>query len=78
VLGARIDEICPAVPIAEQNTLSIGMLTYQDHMHFGVFADPEAFPDATRLPDLLAGEVLALQPPEATRSQSKAKSSAGV
>jgi WS/DGAT/MGAT family acyltransferase len=62
VLGAQIDEIYPVVPIAEQNTLSIGMLSYQDHMYFGGFADPEALPDATGLPDLLAAEVRALQP----------------
>lgn len=44
VLGARIDEIYPVVPIAEQNTLSVGMLSYAGHMHFGVFADPRHFP----------------------------------
>ena len=76
VLGARIDEIYPVVPISAQNTLSIGMLSYDEHMHFGVFADPEALPDATRLPDLLAGELRALQPLEATRSLPKAKASA--
>ena len=77
VLGAHIDEIYPVVPIPEQNTLSIGMLSYHDHMHFGVFADPEALPDATRLPDLLAGEVQALQPPGPTRAPPKAESRAG-
>jgi WS/DGAT/MGAT family acyltransferase len=63
VLGARIDEIYPVVPIAEQSTLSIGMLSYAGYMHFGVFADPEALPDVVDLPDLLAREVRALQPP---------------
>ncbi len=69
ILGARVEEIYPVIPIAEQHTLSIGMLTYDDHLHFGAYADPDALPEVTRLPQLLAQEVRALQPRRATRSR---------
>lgn len=71
MLGARLDEIYPVIPIAEQHTLSIGMLSYRDHLHFGVHADPDALPHVTRLPHLLAQEVHALQPVSASRSTSE-------
>lgn len=47
------------VPIAEDKALSIGMLRYHRHLHFGMFADPAAVPAAARLPDPLAEEVRA-------------------
>ncbi|MGH2840878.1 MAG: WS/DGAT domain-containing protein, partial [Solirubrobacteraceae bacterium] len=62
VLGARAEEIYPVIPIAEQHALSIGMLSYRDHLHFGVYADPDALPHITRLPHLFAQEVRALRP----------------
>jgi diacylglycerol O-acyltransferase len=61
VLGAPMDEIYPVIPIVEQHTLSIGMLRYRDHLHFGVYADPDALPEVARLPHLLAREVRALR-----------------
>ncbi|MDX6721273.1 MAG: diacylglycerol O-acyltransferase / wax synthase [Solirubrobacteraceae bacterium] len=61
VLGARMDEIYPVIPIADRHTLSIGMLRYRDHLHFGVYADPDALPEVARLPHLLAREVRALR-----------------
>ena len=48
------------MPVAEGHALSIGMFSYRDHMHFGLYSDPEALPDADRLPALLNREVLAL------------------
>jgi diacylglycerol O-acyltransferase len=60
VLGARLDELYPVVPVAPDQALSIGMFRYHGHLHFGLHADPDAFPDATRLPDLVADEVRAL------------------
>ncbi len=60
MLGARLDEIYPVVPVAEDQALSIGMLRYHRHLHFGLHADPEALPHATRLPALIAAEVRAL------------------
>jgi diacylglycerol O-acyltransferase len=60
LLGARLDEIYPVVPVAEDQALSIGMFRYSNHLCFGLHADPDAFPQATRLPELIADEVRAL------------------
>lgn len=67
VLGARLEEIYPVIPIAEEHALSIGMLSYRRHLHFGLYADPDALPDAAHLPDLLADEVRALRPAQTSR-----------
>ncbi len=60
VLGAELLEAYPVVPIAEDHALSIGMFSYGDHMHFGLYADPEALPDVRGLPDALNAATLAL------------------
>jgi diacylglycerol O-acyltransferase len=60
LLGARLDEIYPVVPVAPDQALSIGMFRYNKHLCFGLHADPDAFPQATRLPELIADEVRAL------------------
>lgn len=60
MLGACLDEIYPVVPVTEDQALSIGMLRYHRHLHFGLHADPEALPHAARLPALIAEEVRAL------------------
>jgi WS/DGAT/MGAT family acyltransferase len=60
VLGARLDEIYPVVPVAPDQALSIGMFRYYHHLNFGLHADPDAFPEVARLPELIAAEVRAL------------------
>ena len=60
VHGARIDEIYPVIPMAEDQTLSIGMLAYNGHLHFGLYSDPDALPQATRLAELIDDELRAL------------------
>ena len=60
VLGAQLLEAYPVVPIAEDHALSIGIFSYRDHLHFGLYADPEALPDVRDLPDALNAAVLAL------------------
>jgi hypothetical protein len=57
----RLEEIYPAIPIAEGQTLSIGMLTYEHHVQFGLYADPDAFKDAPRVAELLDDELRALR-----------------
>ncbi|MEA2183084.1 MAG: diacylglycerol O-acyltransferase / wax synthase [Solirubrobacteraceae bacterium] len=76
MLGARLDEIYPVVPIADEHALSIGILAYRKHLHFGLYADPDAMPDATHLPDLLADEVRALRPAEARRAPARPRAMA--
>jgi diacylglycerol O-acyltransferase / wax synthase len=76
MLGARLEEIYPVVPIAEEHALSIGMLSYRRHLHFGLYADPDALPDAAHLPDLLADEVRALRPAHTARSRARPRAMA--
>jgi diacylglycerol O-acyltransferase len=74
MLGAELSEAYPVVPVAEGHALSIGMFSYRDHMHFGLYSDPEALPDADRLPALLDREILALakrRSPYATTNSSR-------
>lgn len=60
MLGARLDEIYPVVPVIEDQALSVGMLRYHRHLHFGLYTNPDALPQAVRLPELLAQEAAAL------------------
>lgn len=71
MLGARLEEIYPVVPIGEEQALAIGMLSYRRHLHFGLYADPDALPDAVHLPDLLADEVRTLRPAHTSRSRAR-------
>jgi len=60
VQGAPLEEIYPVIPMAEEQTLSIGMLAYNDHLQFGLYSDPDALPQATRLAELIDDELRAL------------------
>ena len=59
--GMRLDELYPVIPIADGQTLSIGMLPYEGHLYFGLYADPDGLPDATRLAALIDEELRALR-----------------
>ena len=61
VLGARLREAYPVVPLYEEHALSIGIFGYRDHLHFGLYADPEALPDVAAIPAALSAAVLALR-----------------
>ena len=67
MLGAELQEAYPVVPVAEGHALSIGMFSYRDSMFFGLYSDPEALPDAERLPELLNAEIRALARPPRSR-----------
>lgn len=64
--GMRLDELYPVIPIACDQTLSIGMLPYQGQLYFGLYADPDGLPEATRLAELLDAELRALRRSRAT------------
>ena len=49
VLGARLESAWPVVPLAEDHALSIGIFSYREHLHFGLYADPQALPDVGEL-----------------------------
>jgi diacylglycerol O-acyltransferase len=74
MLGAELLEAHPVVPVAERHALSVGIFTHLEKLHFGLYADPEAFPQVSQLPgalDVSLGELL-LRPREmqATRGRS--------
>jgi diacylglycerol O-acyltransferase len=49
MLGAELDEAYPVVPLSERHALSVGIFSYGQHLHFGIYADPVALPDAEHL-----------------------------
>lgn len=49
------------VPLSEQHALSVGIFTYREGVHFGLYVDPEALPDAGELPTALRESVRALK-----------------
>jgi diacylglycerol O-acyltransferase / wax synthase len=76
VLGAELLEAHPVVPIAEGHALSIGIFTYQDRLHFGLYADPEAFPQVSMLPAALDSALGELAP-ESTQHPAASRRAAG-
>jgi WS/DGAT/MGAT family acyltransferase len=59
-LGAEVDEVYLLAPLAAQHALSVAFFTYRDGVHFGLFADPEAFPEVDELGGALAQEIAEL------------------
>ena len=51
MLGCRLREAYPVVPLADRHAVSIGFTTVAGEAFFGVYADRDALPDA----DILAG-----------------------
>jgi hypothetical protein len=45
VLGRRLRAAYPAVPLARGHGLSVGVLSYRDVLHVGLYADPGVVPD---------------------------------
>jgi WS/DGAT/MGAT family acyltransferase len=60
LLGARLREAFPVVPLSDGHALSIGMFSYGDRMNFGLYADPAALPGIEDLPLALNAAVLEL------------------
>jgi WS/DGAT/MGAT family acyltransferase len=67
MLGARLEEAYPVVPLSEDHALSVGVFGYLDHAHFGFYADPRALPDVGDLPQAIAAEIRALAGPRPRR-----------
>jgi diacylglycerol O-acyltransferase len=61
MLGAKLDEAYPVVPLSEKHALSIGIFSYGEHLHFGVYADPEALPEAIHLGGAISTSFRALE-----------------
>jgi WS/DGAT/MGAT family acyltransferase len=52
VLGRKLRAAYPAVPLARGHGLSVGVLSYRDVLHVGLYADPGVVPDV----DEVAGD----------------------
>ena len=76
MLGAELMEAHPVVPIAERHALSVGIFTHLQRLHFGLYADPEAFPQVAELPhalDVSLGHLLRPREPRRTRGRSRGR-----
>ncbi len=76
MLGAELQEAYPVVPLSDQHALSVGIFTYREGVHLGLYVDPEALPEATALPMVLRESARALN--RATLSAARVSHDAGV
>jgi diacylglycerol O-acyltransferase len=60
MLGCRLREAYPVVPLAEQHALAIGVTSIGDRLCFGLYADRKTLPDVDRLASLIDTEIDAL------------------
>jgi hypothetical protein len=60
MLGAELLEARPVVPIAEGHALSIGLFSYRERLHFGLYPEPQAFPQVRELPAALEASIVGL------------------
>ncbi len=59
LLGARIDDIVPVVPLGPGLGLGIAVLSYSGHLTISLFADPAVCPDLDVLVDAIGDEFAA-------------------
>jgi diacylglycerol O-acyltransferase len=57
MLGCKLEEVYPVVPLADEHAVSIGLNTVDDQAFFGIYADREALPDADELAMAIAESV---------------------
>jgi WS/DGAT/MGAT family acyltransferase len=67
LLGARLADAYPVVPLSEGHALSIGIFSVADRVCFGCYADPRVLPEARSLPEALSAATLELQETAAPR-----------
>jgi diacylglycerol O-acyltransferase len=59
--GAEVEAIYPVIPNSDGHAIAIGVLTYNDALHFSAYVDPAALPDAGELGGLFKGAVSELE-----------------
>jgi diacylglycerol O-acyltransferase len=78
--GARVRSVYPVIPLPDRHALAVGILTYEDHAHFGLHADPGVLPRAGALPLMIDDSLAELElgsrarpvrPPERGRPRSR-------
>ena len=57
MLGCRLEEVYPVVPLADEHAVSIGFTTVDDQAFFGVYADSDLLPEADELAAAIADSV---------------------
>jgi hypothetical protein len=57
MLGCKLEEVYPIVPLADEHAVSIGLTTVDDQAFFGVYADRESLPEADELASAIAESV---------------------
>ena len=57
VLGRELDALLPMVPLAENTTLGIAIMSYNGQLNFGLTADRDALADVEFLADELRGAI---------------------
>jgi diacylglycerol O-acyltransferase len=57
MLGCKLEEVYPVVPLADEHAVSIGLTTVDDQAFFGVYADRESLPDADELAMAIAESI---------------------
>ena len=60
VLGRELEALLPMVPLAENTTLGIAIMSYNGQLNFGLTADRDALADVEFLADELRGAIAAL------------------
>jgi WS/DGAT/MGAT family acyltransferase len=75
MLGAELLEAHPVVPIAEGHALSVGIFTHLEKLHFGLYADPDAFSQVSQLPQTLDASLrdLLLRPRGVQRTRGRSR-----
>jgi WS/DGAT/MGAT family acyltransferase len=72
LLGARLLEAYPVVPLFERQALGIALLSYAGWLHWGLNADRDVFPDLHDLTTCLAAELDELRKASAEGARSEA------
>ncbi len=70
--GAKVLSIYPIIPIPERHALSIGVLSYGDHLHLSAYADPDALPGLSPLSILVEDSLAELEIVTAPRTRLRA------
>ncbi len=52
-MGAQLRDVAPYVGLLDNNTLTIGVISYRDHLGFGLVGDPDLTPDLPVLADAI-------------------------
>lgn len=67
MLGAELVSAHPVVPVTEGHALSVGLFSYRDAIHVGLYADPGAFPQVHDLARAVERHAAALARPDRGR-----------